>query len=355
MLASSKLQLMLANKSLVEKDNYYLLKDSKNHTRKTKDHNKYVLEIEARYHCIHDQNSNMESSNTTQLRSISLPSRLNPSFSQIEINLNNLKTLEPLHSSTHIHSGLASLINLYVSVDELIGSSQTQKVNLHHRNKALIEDALAKSTRLMDTYSDLVELLAQMKQNLRVLQFALRRKGMYGTYESSEGPFSDYFLSRKKAKKNMIRCIGSLEQLESKTESNHVDGENNSLSIVIDVLEEVFMATISMFRCILRNLSGKPKLEKGFSLITKLMPTSYNQPVCHKTQEIVNEADILDLTLDSLRKNIKKNECKSVEVQMVMEILHKLDCQIEGYEVGLDSLFRKLIQIRVSLLNILAN
>ncbi|KAI3717094.1 hypothetical protein L1987_68451 [Smallanthus sonchifolius] len=294
----------------------------------------------------------MESSNTSELRSSSLPSRLNPSCSRIEISLNKLKKLVPLYSSTHIHSGLVCLIDLYVSVDELIGSSRTQNVNLQYRNKALVEDALDRSTRLMDSYSNLVELLAQMKENVRALQFALRRKGI-STYASIEGHLLDYILSRKKAKKNIVGCLASLEQLERETESYLVAGGDHHLSSVIGVLREVFIATISVFRYILVTLSSKPKLDKGFSLILKLITTSKSS--CHKSQEIDNDADIIDLTLDSLSKNIKKNECKSDEVQMVTERLHKVDCQIEGYEVGLDSLFRKLIQTRVSLLNILAN
>ncbi|KAM0055173.1 hypothetical protein Hdeb2414_s0006g00203001 [Helianthus debilis subsp. tardiflorus] len=290
---------------------------------------------------------------TSNLRSISLPSRLNPSFDQIEINLNKLKTLEPFYSSTRIHSGLVCLIELYTTVDELLGSTQTQKVNLHSRNKVLIEDALSRSTRLMDSYGSLLELLGKMKGSARVLQFALRRKGV-ATYSTTDGHLMDYFLSRKKVKKNIVACLGSLEQMEREIESCLVEGEDHHLSMVIRVLLEIVIATISMFRCVLVILSGKPKLDhKVFSFITKLMPTG--KPNCHKSREIVNDADMIDLTLDSLWKHIKNNECKTVEVQIVMERLHKLDHEVEGYEVGLDCLFRKLIQTRVSLLNILAN
>ncbi|GJW34777.1 hypothetical protein Tco_0057697 [Tanacetum coccineum] len=87
----------------------------------------------------------MESSNKSQLRSISLPSRLStPAFSQIEINLNKLKMLEPFYSSTSIDSGLVCLFELYLSVDELIASSQVQQVNnlQYGNNNKLVEDAL---------------------------------------------------------------------------------------------------------------------------------------------------------------------------------------------------------------------
>ncbi|KAF5765206.1 hypothetical protein HanRHA438_Chr15g0713261 [Helianthus annuus] len=295
----------------------------------------------------------MESTNPSQLRSISLPSRSNPSFSQIEINLNKLKTLEPFYSSTRIHTGLACLTDLYTSVNELLGSTQTQKVNLQSRNKVLIEDALVRSTRLMDSYGSLLELLGQMKGSARVLQFALRRKGV-ATYSTTDGHLMDYFLSRKKAKKNIVACVRSLEQMEREIESCLVDGEDHHLSMVIRVLREIVTATISLFRYVLVILSGKPKLDhKLYTFITRLMQTG--KPSCHKSQEIINDADMIDLTLDSLWKDIKTNECKTVDVQMVMERLHKLDREIEGHEVGLDCLFRKLLQTRVSLLNILAN
>ncbi|KAK9048636.1 hypothetical protein SSX86_032398 [Deinandra increscens subsp. villosa] len=294
----------------------------------------------------------MEGSNTSQLRSSSFPSSLNPSFSRIETKLHELKTLTPFYTSTCIHIDLVRLIDLYVSVDELIGSSKTQKVNLQYRNKALIEDALAASSRLMDSYSKLVELLAQMKEDVRVLQFALRRQGIYAR---SEDHLLGYFLSRKKAKKNIVRCLRSFDQLERETESYPTSGEDNHLSRLIAVLRDIVIATISVFRYVLLSLScGKPKLNNGFSFIKKLIRTDY-KPSCQKDREIIKDADILDLTLDSLLINIKKNECQTVEVQVGIERLHKLDLQVEGYEIGLDSLYRKLIQTRVSLLNILAN
>ncbi|KAK1423525.1 hypothetical protein QVD17_18829 [Tagetes erecta] len=298
----------------------------------------------------------MENLNTSHIRSTSLPSRLNPSnFSQIKINLNKLKTLAPFDSSARIHNGLVCLIELYVSVDhELIGSShETQRFSLPCRNKALLDDTLAVSTSLLDSYSNLVELLAQMKQNVRVLQFALRRKHV-GTYASSECHLNDYFSSRKIAKKNIFGCLGSLQQLERKIESYiNVAGEDHHLSTAIGVLCEIFIATISMFRYVLLILLGKQKLDKGFSFITKLIPMS--KPSCHKSHEIVSDVDIVDVTLDTLWKDVKTNEWKTVDVEMAIERLQRLDRQIEGYEVGLDTLFRKLIQSRVSLLNILAN
>ncbi|PWA56569.1 hypothetical protein CTI12_AA413450 [Artemisia annua] len=188
-----------------------------------------------------------------------------------------------------------------------------------------------------------------MKDDARILQFALRRKGV----GIDANHIMDYALSRKIAKKSIVVCLRSLQQIQSEIESCPVVGEDHHLSIVIGFLREIVTATISMFRAILICLSGKTKQDNGFSLIQKLLPMG--RPTCEKGQEIIKEADIIDGTLRSLLKNVKKNEGKTLDLRMVIERLQTLDCHIQGYEVGLDSLFRKMIQTRVSLLNILAN
>ncbi|GJV12156.1 sorting nexin mvp1 like protein [Tanacetum coccineum] len=294
------------------------------------------------------------SSNKYQLRSISLPSRLIPTSSRIEINLNKLRMLVPFYTSTSIDSGLVCLYELYLSVDELIASSQLQKVNLlQYGNKNLVEDALVGSIGLLDSYNHLIELLVKMKDDARILQFALRRRKGVGMDANSETHIRDYALSRKIANKNIVVCLKSLQQIETEVELCLAVGEDQHLSIVIGFLREIVIATISMFRAILICLSGKTKPDNGFSLIQKLLPVG--RPSCEKGQEIIKEADIIDGMLRSLLKNVKKNEGKTVDLRMVIERLQYLDCHIQGYEVGLDSLFRKMIHTRVSLLNILAN
>ncbi|PWA75519.1 hypothetical protein CTI12_AA241900 [Artemisia annua] len=275
--------------------------------------------------------------------------KLTPTSSQIQINLNKLRMLVPFYTSTSIDSGLACLFELYLSVNELIASSQLQQVNLQYGNKKLVEDALVGSIGLLDSYNHLIELLVKMKEDSRILQFALRRKGV----GIDTNHIMDYTLSRKIAKKSIVVCLRSLQQIQSEIESCLVVGEDHHLSIVIGILREIVTATISMFRAILICLSGKTKPDNGFSLIQKLLPMG--RPSCEKGQEIIMEADIIDVTLRSLLKNVKKNEGKTVDLRMVIERLKYLDSHIQGYEVGLDALFRKMIQTRVSLLNILAN
>ncbi|KAJ9564583.1 hypothetical protein OSB04_000549 [Centaurea solstitialis] len=295
----------------------------------------------------------MVNSSNPQRRSISLPTRLSstPSFSQIETNLKKLKTLVPFYSSETIQTGFVCLVDLYLSVDGLIGSSQIQQVNLESRNKGLVEAALIGSTGLLDYYSKLMGFLTPMKENVRTLQSALRRKG------SSEADryLSDYVLYRNKAKKSMAKSLGLLDQMEKDSILFLGHGEDHHLSMVVGVLREIMTATISIFRALLLCLFGKmkPTVKYGFSLITKLVSTA--RPDCDENQEIVNDNDQIDVALHSLHKKFKNKGSTVDEEQIVMEGLLNLDRQIERYEVGLDSLSRRLIQTRVSLLNILVN
>ncbi|XP_024964599.1 uncharacterized protein LOC112504873 [Cynara cardunculus var. scolymus] len=229
-------------------------------------------------------------------------------------------------------------------------NSSNPQVNLDYRNKALVEDALTGSTGVLDYYSKLMGFLTPMKENVRTLQSVIRRKG-----SCEADHLSDYVLYRNKSKKNIAKSLGSLEQMEKDSKLFLEYGEDHHLSIVVGVLREIVTATISMFRALLLCLFGKtkPVAYYGFSFIAKLMSTT--RPDCHENQEIVNDNDQIDVALHSLQKTVKNNENKAVEVQIVMESLVNLDLQIEIYEDGLDSLFRRLIQTRVSLLNILVN
>ncbi|CAH1413711.1 unnamed protein product [Lactuca virosa] len=290
----------------------------------------------------------MESSTKPQFRSISLPSKLTPISTRIKLNLDNLNTLIPLCSSVSYQTTFVCLVDLYLSVDELISSYRIQQVDLQCNNKLLIEDVLVESTTLLDSCSNLLEFLALMKKNVRALQSALRRKGK-AIDASGEADIMDYLLYRKKAKKNIMQYLRSLEKMERETEACMVSGEDDHLSMVIGVLRQIVSATISVFRGLFFCLSGRTKVDKGFSLMSRLVPMS--RPAYGKIQEITTDVDMIDVTLRSLQKN----KSKSIDVQMVTERLLNLDHQIEGYEVELDSLFRRLIQTRVSLLNILGN
>ncbi|TYH78652.1 hypothetical protein ES332_D03G004000v1 [Gossypium tomentosum] len=261
------------------------------------------------------------------VRSISLPSRLQ--LNSIETELNELKTfgvlpgLQPSHGSGE--TGFTRLAKLYTNIVEIIQSPLTHKA-LHHQQNVvkLIEEALDDSVGLLDACSTAKDLITTMKQQVQDLQSALRRKGR----DSSIG--SDilaYINFRKKFKKSIGKSLRALKRLNSLKQSNAV--------------------TISMFESMLSFLSMPIMKTKagGWSLISKLLSDGRNQ-------KGFNEVGTVDFTLYRLHGRVRKNDAK-IDTHVELRRLETLCATIEGFEDGLDCLFRCFIKIRVSLLNIL--
>ncbi|MBA0734886.1 hypothetical protein Gogos_018775 [Gossypium gossypioides] len=279
------------------------------------------------------------------VRSISLPSRLQ--LNSIETELNELKTfgvlpgLQPSHGSGE--TGFTRLAKLYTNIVEIIQSPLTHKA-LHHQQNVvkLIEEALDDSVGLLDACSTAKDLITTMKQQVQDLQSALRRKGR----DSSIG--SDilaYINFRKKFKKSIGKSLRALKRLEC----NNVNGTTFHCHVVklLNSLKQSNAVTISMFESMLSFLSMPVMKTKagGWSLISKLISDGRNQ-------KGFNEVGIVDFTLYRLHGLVRKNDAK-IDTHVELRRLETLCATIEGFEDGLDCLFRCLIKIRVSLLNIL--
>ncbi|KAJ9564656.1 hypothetical protein OSB04_000622 [Centaurea solstitialis] len=289
------------------------------------------------------------SSSTSHFRSISLPSRLtDPSCTVIHTKINELKefgTLQVVGTQT-IQSGLVRLGELYVCVDELLRSPQTQRALSRHQNGTLVEEALEGSIELLDSCSTLKELLKFTKEHVQILQSALRRKGGDSTVISQ---IAAYLSFRKKAKKSVIKCLGTLKNLEKKMGSFLFLDVDHHVSTVIKVLQEVNAIAISQLKSLLVFVS---KPTNGAQFISKLVSMSTSRKA--KNQTFLNELETVDFALMSLHKQTHNGDTKNVDVKMTLQRLLILDACLEGFEAGLDCLFRRLIQSRASLLNIVA-
>ncbi|XP_052197147.1 uncharacterized protein LOC127804329 [Diospyros lotus] len=295
-------------------------------------------------------------------RSISLPSRLHPHCGKIEAELNKLKTWEistgsasPLNAET-IRTGLVGLPELYNRVEELIRSPVTRQVILQHQHGVLVEEALEGSIGLLDSCSMARDFLSLMKESVQDLQSVLRRKGADSSTASN---LSSYLCCRKKVKKNITRGLRSLKQIEMKTGPSPLldRDQDHYLSMMIRVLREVIGITISVIRCVLVFLQvpvSKSKA-KGWSLISKLMITRQVAASESGHGKIFNEVGSVDEAIQSLHGCLRSNNGAKIGVEMARRRLQALNDRTEGLEAGLDCLFRRLIQHRVSLLNILAH
>ncbi|KAJ4714086.1 DUF241 domain protein [Melia azedarach] len=289
------------------------------------------------------------------VRSISLPARLvNPNFLKIEAELNKLKTCEsssPSAATAEAEAaayGLNRLAELYNCIEEFIHSPCTQQSLGNQQHKTLVEQALDTSVGLLDACSNSRDLILIMKEQLQELQSALRRRGGNSSLERN---IHAYISFRKKSRKDIAKCLKKLKGIETTMGSfPAVDVVDQHLSMVIQVLRESSASTISIFRSILLFLSMPPEMKAkvgGWNLVRKLIPSK------KLSQEVFNEVGNVDTAICSLHGQIRDNVVAKFDVQMILNRLDTLDFGFNDIETGLDCLFRRLIQNRVSLLNML--
>ncbi|GMN28794.1 hypothetical protein TIFTF001_002170 [Ficus carica] len=303
----------------------------------------------------------MASSSAKPTRSISLPSRLHPNSQKIEAQLNKLKTnwessfssKETPLGSDNILSGLADLAELYGSIKELIHSPSTQQALLQHHSRKVLEEALDASVGLLDACGTARDLLLRMKENVQTLQSALRRKAIGDS--SIESNVQSYINFRKNAKKEVSKSLRALKTMQN-VQAFHTLDVDHPLQMVITLLRELSAIAITIFRYLFVFLSvtaaTKAKASSGWSLISKLLaPTSF--AASERGHKIFNEVGSVDIRLWSLQGQLRKHSGAKIDVGMVKRRLKSLDVCVEGLEAGVDSLFRCLIQHRVSLLNLL--
>ncbi|XP_019709549.1 uncharacterized protein [Elaeis guineensis] len=283
------------------------------------------------------------------LRSISMPSRSHPLALQVEEELHKLRTFVASSSLTGqmICNGLRGLGNLYNCIKELLYLPHNQQVLTQLPHKKWVEELLDGSLKLLDLCDTLRDKLVTMKEHIQDLQLALRRRGD----AAIQSKVHAYIRAVKKAQKDMNNCLKSLKQMDNRCVSSSVLNKDSDLSIMVQVLTEAKQITMSLLQTVLSNLfmaRSKPKSSR-WSSVSKAL---HKKKVACEEHEDINEAESSDFSFSTSYECIT---CKDgVKVQNAQEQLEGLEFNIEGFESGLECLFRQLVQNRVSLLNILS-
>lgn len=293
------------------------------------------------------------------VRSISMPCRSNPNIPKSEEELRKLRIWRESSSFTskakNVCVGLEGLLELYKCVEDLLQLPMTQQGLIYHKNEKWVDDILDGSIRLLDICGTTKDILSQMKENVRDFRSALRRRGGGGGGEScKEKKVDNYISCRKKMNKCINKYVGDLKIFYRKLVSSPLDvldqnHLNNHLEMVIRVLREVRAVTVSIFQYSLLSFMSETKTTK-WSFVSKFIQKGKVR--CVDENDVV---ECVDVALRSLFRRVlsEDNEVKNVEI--VQYRLEELEASIEGVEAGLECVSRRLIQTRVSLLNIFTN
>ncbi|XP_027348632.1 uncharacterized protein LOC113860164 [Abrus precatorius] len=291
------------------------------------------------------------------VRSISLPPRIHPSSQRVEALLNHLKPHHHHQSQSvasticldaeTIQSDLVLLAELYNCMQELFHSRQTHQALLRYQDGKLVEEALCGSVTLLDACGVARDLSLALKEHVQTLQSAIRRRRGDSSIERSICEYDNF---RKKAKKEIAKQLSALKRMDSKVICFSVMGEDQHIVFLARVLRDASTITISIFRSLFLFLSMPGLRTKGSSMISKLKPMRLFSS--EKEQENTN---VVDLSAVCSHIGRGKHSDYKVEVQSALKVLETLNVSIDGLEGGLDCIFRRLLQNRVSFLNMLAH
>ncbi|PPS11681.1 hypothetical protein GOBAR_AA08977 [Gossypium barbadense] len=250
-------------------------------------------------------------------RSNSLPSRQHAIVSQIDENLNRLRASQSASTSSSIGHNLSGLQDLHECVDVLLQFPLTQQALDQEKQREMVEELLDGSLMLLDVCTTAKDALLQTKECTRELQSILRRRR---GAEGLANDFRKYLTSRKAMKKEICKALKNLKHIQNKLST---PGENGA---VISVLRDVEAVTIS----VLESLMHQKKV------------------MCEEEQK-ANEI----LSAEAAVRSCTKSE-NMKHVENVQKELQGSELSIQDLEEGLETLSRRMIKTRVTVLNIIS-
>ncbi|KAK3038866.1 hypothetical protein RJ639_028588 [Escallonia herrerae] len=257
---------------------------------------------------------------TCHSRSNSLPARSHPLTASVEDSLDQLKASEATSSSSAsaLFSQLDNLKHLHEHLHDLIQLPSIQRALSHDTYRT--DEVLDGSLRLLDVCGTARDVLLQTKQSIQELESSFRRGRGKETGLSHE--VGAYLTSRKKINKMVSKKF------------------------------EEFREALDFLESVLCFVSGSKKIseQSSWSLVSKLM-----QPKRVSSHGNISEYEVkkIDGALYAFKSSYKSINIEAV--QNVQKQLQTYEFVIQELEEGLEPIFRCLVKIRVSLLNVLTH
>ncbi|KAJ1428195.1 hypothetical protein SESBI_09202 [Sesbania bispinosa] len=281
-------------------------------------------------------------------RSNSLPSRPHPIILQCNEHLDRLirSSQETSPSSSLLSHKLGGLQDLHECVEKLVELPLTQETLLHEPQESWVDGLLDGSLRLLDVCTAAKDSLLHTKECMRELQSIMRRKR--GEEIGITAEAKKFLTSRKVVRKAIFKALGNLKATTAKNGNFSSNIKDQQTMALVNLLKDVEVVTLSIFESLLNFISGstQPK-PSSWSLVSKLIHTK--RTGC---PQVTDESEFSQLDA-ALQSSVLHMACKSDNSSNLQNHLEKLESCIQDLEEGLEFLFRRLIKIRVALLNIL--
>ncbi|KAF5958077.1 hypothetical protein HYC85_005302 [Camellia sinensis] len=276
--------------------------------------------------------------------------RSHPSTVRIEEELNKIKTWESSSTPTAeaISNSLSRLEDLNKCMQDLLNLPLTQQALSHHHHEKWIGDLQDGFVSLLDICGTERDVMTQIKEHVRDLQSALRRRKGDSSIEIS---IAKYTCFRKNTKKDAKKLIAVMKHMDNKIEATPLLELDQDISSLIKALREVVAASISILHSVLLFLSMPILKSKStrWSLVSKLLQKG---EVACENQENVNELESVDVALHSL---CRSDSNEGDKMQSAQNSLKSLEARIEDVENVLECLFRRFVKARATLLNIVSH
>ncbi|XP_050874852.1 uncharacterized protein LOC127078441 [Lathyrus oleraceus] len=278
-------------------------------------------------------------------RSISLPSRPHPLILKCNDHLETLlKSSTETSSSSLLCHKIDGLRDLIECVENLIQLPLKQDALIHEHQENRVNSLLDGSLRLLDVCSAAKDSVIYTKECTRELQSIIRRRGG-GTEVTAEA--KKFLTSRKVVKKAISKALTNMK-VNTKNCNMLSTNKDHQTVALIKLLQDVEVATLSTFQTILQFISGTTQSKSNsWGSISKLI-----QPKRVGCSQLTDESEFAQVDV-ALQSFVFSKTRKVEGINDLQNHLEKTESCIQDIEEGLEFLFRRLIKIRVSLLNIL--
>ncbi|XP_020203296.1 uncharacterized protein LOC109788869 [Cajanus cajan] len=278
-------------------------------------------------------------------RSNSLPSKPHPLILQCNEHLARLGASDTISSSSFLRQNLTSLLDLHECIEKLVQLPLTQEALVHERQEKWVDDLLDGSLRLLDACTATKDALLHTKECTRELQSTIRRRRAGEVELNVE--VKKFLTSRKVVRKAIFKALENLKGNANKCNLAITNKDYQTMALVA-LLKDSEVITFSIFESLLNFFSGSAQGKRSsWGLVSKLM---HNKRAGYTQGTDENEFAKVDAALQLFAFNMST---KSNDINELQKKLENLGSCIQDLEEGLESLFRRLIKIRVALLNIL--